>query len=86
MMKLITSQKSQVKAKALSQAMMTYYTNFARTGDPNGPGLAAWPAYTQEKKDRIIFNTPITVVPLSAAEIERYQYLAGKKLAGSNTK
>ncbi len=33
---------------ALSRAMTDYWTNFARTGDPNGPTVPAWPAFTGE--------------------------------------
>lgn len=33
---------------AMSDAMMTYWANFARTGNPNGEGLAPWPVYTAQ--------------------------------------
>lgn len=32
----------------MSRAMMRYWVNFAKTGDPNEEGLPAWPVYTED--------------------------------------
>ncbi len=61
----------------LSEKMMKYWTNFAKTGDPNGAGLPAWPKYDRAGRQRIHFDNSIGVVEIAGKQLERYQYFAG---------
>jgi len=46
--------------RALSEQMVNYWTNFARTGNPNEKGLPQWPRYDNDQKV-IHLDSPITV-------------------------
>jgi para-nitrobenzyl esterase len=58
--------------RKLSEQMMGYWTNFAKTGDPNGPGLPEWPKYDKDDSlihlDSTITSGPDTLRP-------RYEFL-----------
>jgi para-nitrobenzyl esterase len=45
----------------ISEAMATYWTNFAKKGDPNGPGVPNWPAFSDKNPVLMWFaQTPHT--------------------------
>ncbi len=47
--------------KALATAMEGYWTNFAKTGNPNGAGLPAWPKYTSadDQAESLVEPAPV---------------------------
>ena len=46
----------------LSRVITRYWTNFARTGDPNGEGLPAWPRYERATDRSMEFGAEVRVV------------------------
>ena len=65
--------------RALSERMATIWTQFARTGNPNGEGLPEWPAYTQENEAYMEFGE--TVAAKTGLRLARMELLerAGTK-------
>lgn len=45
--------------RALSDAMMSYWTNFAKTGNPNNGALPTWPTYTPAEDQHLQLDVPI---------------------------
>ena len=42
--------------RALSELMSSYWVNFAKNGNPNGPGLPPWPAFSDAKPNVMHFD------------------------------
>jgi para-nitrobenzyl esterase len=47
---------------ALADQISAYWVNFAKTGNPNGPGLPSWPVYSSERDELLEFTNEGPVV------------------------
>jgi para-nitrobenzyl esterase len=57
---------------ALADTVQTYWANFARTGNPGGNGVTAWPAFTTSREEYLDIGMPITV--RSRLHADRYAW------------
>jgi para-nitrobenzyl esterase len=70
----------QPEDRKLSEQVIGYWTNFARTGDPNGGGLPPWPRYDKQR-ELIHLDCPITTSPDTSRP--EFEFIAGDD-AGSH--
>ena len=59
--------------RTLSEQVMSYWTNFAKHGDPNGGGVPKWPSYKEAGYPLVHLNTTITSGPDTLRD--RYLFL-----------
>ena len=69
---------------AISKAMQAYWTNFAKTGNPDGDGLPAWPPFKPDTKRFLEFTDsgPVAGTGLRRAQCE--VFAESLKQAGAN--
>jgi para-nitrobenzyl esterase len=58
--------------RKLSEDIMDYWTNFSKTGDPNGQGLPVWPRYD---KEHLLIHLDKTIVSGPDATRSQYEFL-----------
>ena len=58
----LTNGPRAAEAQKLADEMSHRWALFARTGNPNGPGMRDWPAYTTARKATMVFNDASAVL------------------------
>jgi para-nitrobenzyl esterase len=71
---------------ALSNLVQTYWTNFAKSGNPNASGLPEWPAWSDSKKEFLVIKNDGRVSaqrnfppPLSSLSVENLRKRFGNQ-------
>jgi para-nitrobenzyl esterase len=72
---------------AISELMSTYWTNFAKHGNPNGPGVPQWPEFTDASRQVMYFHNEAHPgpVPGAAALAVLDEYFAWRRTPDGQT-
>jgi para-nitrobenzyl esterase len=54
--------------KAVSELLSSYWINFAKKGDPNGPGLPVWPSFDEKEQKTMFFDKTPGARPIPNVE------------------
>jgi len=74
-LRLVFGKKAAERAEPLSETMMDYWADFAKTGDPND-GVPEWPAYDTETRARLHLDSDIHAEAIEGDVLSRYQHFA----------
>ena len=67
----------------VSEAMATYWTNFVKTGNPNGGGLPNWPPSERENQYQVLYLSGKEIRAMADSTRARYEFLNAHALAES---
>lgn len=80
-LKMLRGHKMERTDSIVADRMSSYWVNFVRTGDPNGPGLPVWEPFENGKYDVMRLGEKMGMMPVSSNE-ERIRFLK-EQLSGN---
>jgi para-nitrobenzyl esterase len=81
---MLTNHHAMEQADTLiADRISSYWVNFVKTGDPNGPGLPAWEPFSLSRHEVMRLGEEMGMMPV-AASAERYEFLKRQLLRTSD--
>jgi para-nitrobenzyl esterase len=71
---LTTHHAIEMADSLIADRISSYWVNFVKTGDPNGPGLPVWESFDESRRDVMRLGEEMGMIPVAASD-ERYEFL-----------
>jgi len=73
-LKMLRGHKLEKTDTITADRISSYWVNFVKSGDPNGPGLPRWEPYTAGKHEVMELGEKMGMIPVAASE-EKFNFL-----------